>query len=145
MQAYTLLDPLAGWAFTCDQIQDVKNEFMVRYAGLRAARYFQNIRPDVLSVAERVKAVSLALRHSDLADLAIEDLRRWKYWKLTDDVLSITEQKDFDIPLIRRAQLRYAIQCPDEKAVTFAAAVCATDPERLKEMRVLLNLEGRDK
>ncbi|HEX3151264.1 MAG TPA: hypothetical protein VHR66_24515 [Gemmataceae bacterium] len=139
--AYTLLDPVAGWAYTCNLIQNPKTEFMVRYSGLRAARYFQNTRPDVLSVDDRVKALRISLRHADMADLAIDDLRRWQHWKLTNEVLSITEQKGFDLAIIRRAQVKYAIQCPDEKAVQFVATMCATDPVGLREIRELLDAE----
>jgi hypothetical protein len=145
MAAFTLLDPQAGWAYTCETIRDPRNEFLLRYAGLRAVRYFQNTRPDVISVSDRLKALSLALRHADMADLAVEDLRRSRCWKLTGDVLALPDREGFDQPIIRRSVLKYALECPDKAAAKHVADVRMANPKLLADVRTLLDVEAHMK
>jgi hypothetical protein len=143
LAAYTVLDPPAGWAYICDLIGDPHNEFVFRYTGLRTARYFQTERPDVLPSADRLRAHRLALRHPDLADLAIDDLRLWQWWGLTDEVLALPGRAEFDAPLIRRSVLRYALRCPGEPASRFVRAACEADRQRVAAMRQFLAAEER--
>ena len=142
LTAFTLLDPLAGWDYTSSLIRDPRPHFLDRYDGLRAARYFHASRPDELSVADRVKALSLALRHSDMADLAIDDLRKWRRWELTDQILALDGLEEFDVPLIRRTMLRYALQAPGEAAAEFVWAACLADRQRVEDARAFLKDEG---
>ncbi len=141
LAGYTLLKPKEGWEYIKGILKDPKKEFMLRYAGLRAARFFHDSRPDVIDKKEVVDGVCLLLDQSDVADLAIEDLRKWGCWAAADRVLGLGEKKSHDVPIVRRAILRYALSCPDKKAAAYVAAMRQKDAEMVKDVEELLKLE----
>src|SRR5204862_477976 len=106
---YRGFQPKEGWAYIQAILKDPKKEFMVRYAALRAVRFLWNSRPDLVPEKELEKGVSALLDQSDIADLAIEDLRLHKCWDETDHVFGLYGKKSHDIPIVRRYILRYAL------------------------------------
>ena len=78
MAGYVLLKPKEGWEYVRGILKDPSKQFLLRYAALRAVRFFWDTRPDVIDKKEQVDALCLLLDQSDIADLAIEDLRKWK-------------------------------------------------------------------
>ena len=48
-----------------------------------------------------VAGVCLLLDQNDIADLAIEDLRKWQVWDLADKVLALKESKAYETPIVR--------------------------------------------
>ena len=52
----------------------------------------------------------------DIADLAVEDLRKWGCWDLADRVLGLKNTPAFEVPVVRRSVLRYALCCKGSKA-----------------------------
>lgn len=142
LAGYTMLRPQEGWAYTLDILKDPSKEFMLRYAALRAVRFFWENRTDVIDKKDVVAAVALLLEQGDIADLAIEDLRKWGVWEVADQVLSLRHKKSHDIPIIRRAILRYALSCPkNEQARQFIEEIRKKDPETVKDAEELLKLE----
>jgi hypothetical protein len=141
LAGYTLLQPKAGWDHIQGILKDPSKEFMLRYAALRAVRFFWDSRPDVLNKNELVRGVSALLDQSDIADLAIEDLRKWGRWEVCDRVLDLQNKKSHDVPIIRRAILRFALSCPQQKAVAFVNQWRKRDPEMVKDTEELLKLE----
>src|SRR5438132_3034056 len=97
LAGYTMLKPKEGWAYLCDILKDPAKEFMLRYAALRAARFFWESRPDVIDKKALVEGISPLLDQSDITDLAIEDLRKWACWDMTDRVLELYGRKSHDI------------------------------------------------
>jgi hypothetical protein len=141
LAGYTLLKPKEGWQYMRGILKDPAKEFMLRYAALRAARFFWESRPDLVDKKELVSGVCLLLDQSDVADLAIEDLRKWGRWEVADRVLGLYEQKSHDVPIVRRAILRYALSCPGPKAAAFVDGIRKKDPEMVKDVEELLKLE----
>jgi hypothetical protein len=87
----------------------------------------------------------LPLKQADIADLAIESLRKRSRWEVADQVLGLFGQKSYDVPIIRRSILRYALACPNNKAAeTFVKTQRQRDPEWVSESEELLRLEGED-
>jgi hypothetical protein len=129
LTGYTLLDPKEGWAYARELFKRPNADFIGRYSALRAARYFHTTHPGVLTQKDILGVVSLALEQPDMADLPVNDLRQWKCWELTDAVLALFDNKDFDIPIVRRNVVRYALQCPDPKATRFVAELRKKDPD----------------
>jgi hypothetical protein len=142
LAGYVMLKPKEGWGYLRDVLKDPSKEFPLRYAGLRAIRFFWEWRPDVIDRKAAVEATALLLDQGDIADLAIEDLRKWKVWELADHILRLYGQKSHDAPIIRRAILRYALNCPDPKAQAFVEQVRKADPEMVKDVEELLKLEA---
>src|SRR5262249_50834880 len=114
LAGYTMLKPKAGWAFIRDILKDPSKEFLQRYAALRAVPLFLESRPGLLPKKDMVDAVCLLLQQGDIADLAIEDLRKWGRWEVADKVLGLFGKKDHDTPIVQRAILRFALTCPNQ-------------------------------
>jgi hypothetical protein len=64
---------------------------------------------------------------------------------LTDDVLALGSREGFDKPLIHRAVLKYALECPGEAAAKHVAAARRLDPQRVADLRTLLEAEAKKK
>ena len=144
LAGYILLKPKEGWDYLRAILGNPNKEFLLRYAALRAVRFFWETRPDVIKKDDMVDAVCLLLDQSDVADLAIEDLRKWKQSQVLDKVLELNKKSTHDVPIIRRAILRFALDCKDNpKAKQFADAMRKKDPDWVKDVEELLKLETR--
>jgi hypothetical protein len=148
MMAYAMLEPKKGWEYLTDLVHDREQPFLVRFAGLQTIRFLYDKRSDIFGKDEKaarneiVKGVSGVLNVVDMADFAIEDLRAWKRWECSGQVLGLWGKKEYQArPIIRKAILRYALQCPSEAAKTFVTAQRKLDPEWVDETRELLELE----
>lgn len=133
-----------GLQFLRTALDNPKEEFLLRYAILRTMRFFWTTRPDVFSKTDIVNTVALTLKHSDMADFGIEDLRKWQRWETAPQVLQLFTQKSHDVPVIRRAILRYALQCPAPDAREFVHQQEQRDREWVQETRELLALENEN-
>lgn len=142
MVGYTLLKPKDGMAYMRGVLQDSTKEFTIRYAALQAIRFFWDFRQDVVDKNELVKGACDLLDQSDVADLAIEDLRKWGRWEICDRVLALKEKKSHDVSVIRRAILRYALSCPESKAAEYVQECRKRDAEMVKDAEELLKLDA---
>ena len=89
-----------------------------------------------------LKCCAALLPHGDLADQAIEDLRRWGYWDLTADVLALWPKPTHSAPdrpplhrPLRRCHAR-------RRGEAFVAAVQQTDPKLVRDVEELLEVYG---
>jgi hypothetical protein len=143
LTGYTILDPKKGWAFISDLLKDPTATFMARYSAQRAARYFHLCQPEIVSDNEILKALQPALEQHDMADLVIDYLRDWRCWKLSAEILALSNRKGFEVPLIRNRTIRYALQCPDPRTAAFIANLRATDAALVEEIEERLGLEAK--
>ncbi len=143
LTGYVLLKPKEGWQHVVDLVKDPSRPFATRYAGLRAARFFWDYRTDVIPRAKIIDAVTLLLSQSDIADLAVEDLRKWEAWGEADKVLSLPKSEAFNLPIVRRAVIRYALAAQDKvpAAKAFVAAERKRDAALVADAEELLRLE----
>lgn len=137
LAGYVMLDPKGGWAFTEAVLADPKRGYGGRLAALSTVRYFQATRGKEYK-AEVVRCCAALLPHGELADQAAEDLRRWAYWELTADVLAQYGKPTHAAPIVRRALVRYALSCPDERAKAFVAGLRRTEPKLVKDVEEML-------
>ena len=142
LAGYIMLEPKEGWTYLKGILENSKKEFMVRYAGLRAVRFLWNSRPDIIPAVDLEAGVAALLDQSDIADLAIEDLRLHKCWKVCDHVLGLAAKKSHDIPIVRRYIVRYALSCPKPEAANFVDGMRKKDPEMVKDIEEFLRLEN---
>jgi hypothetical protein len=85
--------------------------------------------------------VALLLSHSDIADMAIEDLRRWKAWDLSDAVLAVRQSESGKVSIVRRAVLRFALSCPTPAAKALVVQLRKEDKQGVEDAEELLKLE----
>jgi hypothetical protein len=143
LAGYLLLDKQEGWNYLLGLLKDEKNEFLIRYAGLRTVRFLWEFRPDVIDKKQLLEASSILLGQGDIADFPIDDLRRWGQWQMTDKVLGLYGKETHNAPIIKRAIIRYALCAPPEQkgAQEFVKKMRAEDPERVRDIEELLKLE----
>jgi hypothetical protein len=140
-----LIDPKGGWTAVTDILSDAKKDFLLRYAALRTARFFWEFRPDVIGKDQIAESLTNLLDQPDLADLAIEDLRKWGHWKPAPQVLNLFGKPGYEVPFVKKAILRYMIRCPKHEfagAAAFVAEQRAKNPQWVDEVESLLNAES---
>jgi hypothetical protein len=141
MAGYLLIARDAGLTYLKDILKDERQSFDMRYAALRTVRFFWDQGPKIFPKKELSESATLALKHFDMADLAIEDLRRWQCWDASGKVLPLFDDKNFDVQVVRRAILRYALNCPNADAREFVARQRKRDPDWVRDVEEILRLE----
>ena len=142
LAGYVMLKPKEGWAYTLDLLKDGKKEFMLRYAALRTVRFLWDSRPDLVSKKERTAGMALLLDQGDIADLAVDDLRKRECWDMADRVLALRKTKAYEVPIVRRSVLRFALSCKDNAAATeYVAEQRKKDAQMVADAEELLKLE----
>ncbi len=112
------LEPEAGWKTVHAILGNKKKNFNERYSAYCAVRFYYNWKPKEFQAP--IKAALNVMLHSDMADLAIDSLRRWEDWDMTADILNLYG-KQAQAPLMQRAIVYYAVCCPLPQAKTFLA------------------------
>jgi hypothetical protein len=139
LAGYILLAPKDGWALAASIMGDEKQSYSMRLSAISTVRFFQASRGGECK-AEVLRCCASLLPHGDLADQAVEDLRRWGYWDLTGEVLAQFAKPTHSAPIVRRSIVRYALTCPDDASKKFVAAIRQTDPKLVKSVEETLEL-----
>src|SRR5262249_16039626 len=124
-------------------MKDPSREFLMRYAALRAARFFHDYRPDLVDKKELAGGVAQLLEQKDISDLAIEDLRKWGCKDMTDRVSGLQgSDASKTLPIVRRAVLRFALTFPDVPAdAAYVAEQRKSNAQGVSEAEEILKLE----
>jgi hypothetical protein len=133
--------PREGWGTVLGGLADGKTPLALRLAMVRSVRLMHGWQPEA-NRANTLKAAEAILTQGELADMAIEDLRRWKLWDLTGQVLGLYGKKGYTAPIVERAIVRYAItNKADATAQAFVAARRKDKPDLVKEVEEGLEFE----
>ncbi len=147
LMGYVLLDKKAGFEYLLKLVADPEKEFLVKHAGLKVLRFFWEYRTDVLTKQQVLNGMSRLLTHADLADMPIDDLRKWKAWEMTGIVLQYADKESHNtLPINNRSILKFALAASwaDPKNAAAAAHVAKIrkeNPERVKLVEELLQDE----
>ncbi|MBI1917505.1 MAG: hypothetical protein HYS12_22635 [Planctomycetes bacterium] len=141
LEGLLLLQPKTGWQDICKLMEDESTDFQRRYVALRAVRFVKEYRPDLVPSEQLIKEVAVLLDQKDIVDLAIEDFRRWKRWELSQRILTLRGREGYDLPIIQRAILRFALSSPDPAAKRFVEEQRKRDPQSIKDSLELLKIE----
>ena len=149
LAGYIMLEPEKGWTYVKDLVKDEDKYFLARFTGLQTIRFLYESRPDlrnkdvVIARNEIIQGTLGAMTVKDIADFAVEDLRKWKRWECCDRVLGMFGQKGFNTNTIRKSILRYALQCPKEEARDFVKVQRVLNKDWVDDTKELLELETR--
>ena len=129
--------------------------FSETYAAMQALRFMWTYGEGRIDKDRLRQSMRLLLTRSELADLVIADLARWKDWAVADDVMALYTAEEYNIPSIKRAIVRFMlvasrdyqpgdnVQVPEyvTKAKSHLATIKKTDPAtyRQAERFFLLN------
>jgi hypothetical protein len=139
---YIQIRPREGWDLAHEILKDANKPFTQRYAVLRSLRFFHGWKPQETN-REVTRGLGMAVEQGDVADLAVEDLRRSENWDLTAAVLAQFGKKSHAAPIVQRSIVRYALNCPKPEAKTFIAAVGKQDAEMVKDVEEQLQFEKK--
>lgn len=131
--ALTILAPETGFTQIRRIIDDQKEDFLRRYGALRAVRHLYQHPVAKIDRKSVVNAIAAFLEHEDMADLAVEDLRRFERWEFAARIVQLPKQ--LDVPIVRRAVLRYALSASKEAKVAaeYVTLMRALNPEAVKD------------
>jgi hypothetical protein len=144
---YILLSPKEGWDYLVGLIKDPEKEFPDKYAALKTVRFFWEYRSDIIAHKQSLEALKLLMDNPDIADMPIEDVRKWKLWDLTPIVLGYASKESHSgTPIIMRSVLKFAIlaawaEPANTAAVDFVKAARAKDPKRVQFLEEVLKDE----
>jgi hypothetical protein len=137
---YIQLQPRAGWDFAAAILANERKPFPIRFAVLRTLRFYHACAPRQTH-GEVLRGLAMTLDEGDIADMAIEDLRRWQMWDLTASVLRQFGKPSHSAPILRRAIVRYALSCPQPEAAQFVKRLRAVDADLVAEVQESLEYE----
>jgi hypothetical protein len=129
-----------GWKLTTAILGDPHAGFLKKYAALRTVRFYMGWQPTA-SKAAMLAAYTQVVADGEMADLAIEDLRRWKTWELTPLILSQYGKTTHEAPIVKRGIVRYALACPLPEAQGFVARIRGRDAELVRDIAESLEFE----
>jgi hypothetical protein len=140
LAGYIHLRAREGWDLAVSLLRDENRPLLERLSLLGTLKFYQTWKPKETRT-QILRAVEVLLPQGDVADLAVEDLRRWQWWELTPAVLSQFGKKSHDAPITRRAIVRYAMSCPQREAQEFVDKLRKSDRQLYDEVRESLQLE----
>jgi len=144
LAAYVMLDHVEGWKYLKQLLADPKADQSIRYAVLKVFRFFWDYRSDLVPKEMLLDGMKRIVLMPEMADLAIDDLRKWSRWDQTDLILGLTDAKDhMKEAMNRRAILKFALATPSEKlkAKEYVAKIRKEDPDRVKYVEQALQDE----
>jgi hypothetical protein len=127
-------------------LRDTEEDFLIRFTALKTLRFFSDLRGDVFPRTQILETACLGLPDKDLADFVIEELRIWQGFDdgIAKRVIDLFEQKSHDVPIVRRAILRYAIAARahnNKRAEAFYQQQLRLDPVWVRETEEILRTE----
>ncbi|HWG46651.1 MAG TPA: hypothetical protein VN688_28070 [Gemmataceae bacterium] len=138
---YIHLRPREGWDLASALLRDSRKSLPIRLAVARTVSFFHGAQPKE-SETNVLKCLDAMISQGELADIAIEDMRRWDIRKRTGDILALYGKKGFDAPLMQRAIVRYALCCKDDtSARAFLDERRRTESDLVKEVEEALQFE----
>jgi hypothetical protein len=144
LAGYIHLRPEEGWKLTREILGDARRPFTQRHTILRMLRFYHGFQPKETR-DQIVQCMTLLLKQADIMDIATDQLRQWRIWDRTDQVLALYWTKDADAPITKRAIVRYGLSCPDAKAKQFIDQLRRTEPELVKDVQESLRYDSLPK
>jgi hypothetical protein len=130
LAGYLLLKPKEGLSHLRAVCKSRRQHFLNRYSALRTVHFLWDNRPDVVDKKDLAEVVCLLLEQGDIADVAVDDLRRWGRWEVLDQVLALFDRRSHDSPTVKRAVMLYALSCQHlPAAAAFVKKVRERDAE----------------
>ncbi len=139
LAGFTLLNDKTGWAIVESLLADPKVPADRKFAVVGTVRFFQAARAKEAKPAI-LAAYKTAIAQGDVADMAVEDLRRWAWWDLSAEVLACYGKPTHSAPITKRSIVRYALSCPEEAAKAFVKQVRTSDAKLVEEVEEGLKL-----
>ncbi len=135
------LKPQRGWELACQMIRPAKDDdtFQQKYAVLLALSQAKTIGRCLPPEKVEREILSEGLKHEDIADLFLEDIRRWKKWEYSSTILPLYKPEANN--MTKRSIIRFALQTNDPRSKSFLDQARKDNAERVKDCEEILQLE----
>jgi hypothetical protein len=136
-----LLEPNTAWNEVVNLAEQKDLPFLFSYSAFSAIRMIGNERQDVCDRKKCTAAMVRVLNRPDVADFAVDTLRKWQRWECAELILELPGKAEYKAPVIWKTVLCFALQCPTVRTANYVDAQRKLDPERVADMEELLRIE----
>jgi hypothetical protein len=84
------------------------------YAAIKALRFMWQYGEGRIEPERLRQSMRQMLDRPELTDLVIADLSRWKDWSVQSKLMGIYGEGEFDVPIIKRAIVKYFLVCSEK-------------------------------
>jgi hypothetical protein len=137
------LDAKLGWQRLGSLLNSPKTGLNQKLAAINTIRFFQVARMSKFVREQIVQTYSKSIADPDVADMIVEDLRRWQWWEATNEICKVMKLETHQAPILQRAILRYLIRCPLEEAKALLQAKRLTHPELVQDVEESISFERK--
>jgi hypothetical protein len=139
MAGYIMLKPKEGTDYLKSVLANPRKGFQHRYTALKVARFFWEYRSDVISHEELTEIMTPLLHMKDIADMAIEEFRKWRHFEIMDRILALQNDPVYNSTMVQRSILRYALSGKGNQAADqFVALQRRMDPKGVADLEEML-------
>ena len=136
MVALIRLHPNKGWNALDGFLRAEETPLQTRLSCIRSIKVASEILDGKSDKGEIFKALKIAIKQGELADLGIEELRKMKHWGFTQEILNLYGTKGYTAPVMKRAFLRYALTAPKDAVVENFLTQC-----EIKDSQIILEVK----
>lgn len=123
------------------KLENKEVPFSETYAAMQALRFMWQYGDGRISHERLRQSMRTLLDRPELADLVIADLARWNDWSVQDRLMELYGAKEYDIPSIKRAIVRYMLVSTKDAPEEEGAEV---PPHVTKGKKLLAKLREQD-
>ena len=91
------------------KIVDPEAPFPETYAAMQALRFLWSYGSDRVPREQVLKTVRTLVERPAVCDIVVNDLARWKDWSVQDRLMELYGTKEYNLPTIKRAIIRYQL------------------------------------
>jgi hypothetical protein len=125
---YIQLQPAEGWKLAQELLADPDRPFTQKHLTLRMLRFYHSATGEQY-LKPITQCLGIMLKSASLFDLAVEQLRQWKLWQYTDEILQAFGSEKAKAPMTQRAIVRYALSCTQPAGKEFVSRLKQGDPK----------------
>lgn len=144
LSSMVALNPEKGWQIIKKIISTPSISFIDRLSAVNTVRFEQNTNPQKYQKIIDDIYTSIIV-DKELADMAIEDMRRLKRWDYTNLILEQYSKKSHQAPIIQRSIIRFALLSQTENATRFCEALKKNQPELYQEVLESVQWEQKNR
>ena len=93
------------------KLEDEKVAFSETYAAMQAIGFVWDYAPGKIKKDRLRQSMRLLLNRPTTADLVIANLARWKDWGIQPQLMKLYDNKEYNIPAVKRAIVRFLLVC----------------------------------
>lgn len=105
--------------------------FSETFAAMQALRFMWTYGDERISKDRLRQSMRILLERPNLADLVIVDLARWEDWGVMDQLMSLYNKEEYEVPSIKRAIVRFMLIAEKDNSTVAEGEV----PEHVKKAK----------